>query len=300
MPNRRCLTFGAEFEDAPNILHLGNCLLVAGPTFQSPHNDLSSALARIDVMRIGPPHGFTGDVIQLSIWGMCQYPHDQNSAPCTFLGSGYAISEIEEIRSWSRGLAIQPFILCLNAVALALLPLFTFIAFIINIVFYVNISRLFAEHEKRSPVHSTIIPSSAIWLTFVSMILILLGGGTAKHFPFEKGLAASLPVTSPQRRHGLSPDQRREGGIFGVVKAYYGRVEAQGRGSLHCHTMIWIDGALEVKAMENGGNSEFQRRLISFPDDTISTAVPPEPAPDPETPPLTFPPVFQQWSRTWN
>ncbi|KAJ6555466.1 hypothetical protein DFH09DRAFT_1318249 [Mycena vulgaris] len=59
-----------------------------------------------------------------------------------------------------------------------LTALFTFIAFILNIVFYVNISRLFAEHEKRSPVHSTIIPSSAIWLTFVSMILILLGGGT--------------------------------------------------------------------------------------------------------------------------
>lgn len=35
-----------------------------------------------------------------------------------------------------------------------------------------------------------------------------------------------------------------DGGILGVVKAHYGCVEAQGRGSLHCHMLIWIEGAL--------------------------------------------------------
>lgn len=34
-------------------------------------------------------------------------------------------------------------------------------------------------------------------------------------------------------------------GIFGTVKAYYGCVEAQGRGTLHCHMMVWLEGGLD-------------------------------------------------------
>lgn len=33
-----------------------------------------------------------------------------------------------------------------------------------------------------------------------------------------------------------------DGGLFGHCKAYYGMVEAQGRGTLHCHMLIWLDG----------------------------------------------------------
>ncbi|KIJ56709.1 hypothetical protein M422DRAFT_148988, partial [Sphaerobolus stellatus SS14] len=39
-------------------------------------------------------------------------------------------------------------------------------------------------------------------------------------------------------------------GIFGKVDSYYGVVEAQGRGSLHCHFFVWLEGGLspnEVK-----------------------------------------------------
>ncbi|KIY65051.1 hypothetical protein CYLTODRAFT_357474 [Cylindrobasidium torrendii FP15055 ss-10] len=36
------------------------------------------------------------------------------------------------------------------------------------------------------------------------------------------------------------PDRR---GIFGRVKAYYGVVEAQARGSLHIHILVWLEGA---------------------------------------------------------
>lgn len=35
-----------------------------------------------------------------------------------------------------------------------------------------------------------------------------------------------------------------EGGVLGVVKGYYGCVEAQGRGTLHCHMLIWLEGGL--------------------------------------------------------
>lgn len=44
---------------------------------------------------------------------------------------------------------------------------------------------------------------------------------------------------------GYEPDERKiEGGILGLVKAYYGCVEAQGQGTLHCHMMIWLEGGL--------------------------------------------------------
>ncbi|KIJ42105.1 hypothetical protein M422DRAFT_123886, partial [Sphaerobolus stellatus SS14] len=39
-------------------------------------------------------------------------------------------------------------------------------------------------------------------------------------------------------------------GIFGKVDSYYGVVEAQGRGSLHCHFFVWLEDGLspnEVK-----------------------------------------------------
>jgi hypothetical protein len=35
-----------------------------------------------------------------------------------------------------------------------------------------------------------------------------------------------------------------DGGILGVVKGYYKCVEAQGRGTLHCHMLIWVEGSL--------------------------------------------------------
>jgi hypothetical protein len=39
-------------------------------------------------------------------------------------------------------------------------------------------------------------------------------------------------------------------GIFGKCKAYYGMVEAQGKGTLHCHMLIWLDGHLSPRALQ--------------------------------------------------
>ncbi|KAJ7136453.1 hypothetical protein C8R43DRAFT_858990, partial [Mycena crocata] len=83
--------------------------------------------------------------------------------------------------------------------------------------------------------------------------------------------------------------EQHVGGIFGPVKAYYGTVEAQGRGTLHCHMMIWCTGSLnpneiKAKALEEDGGIEFQKKLIAFMEDCISTSVPPEADPDLVTP----------------
>ncbi|KAJ6530743.1 hypothetical protein B0H19DRAFT_967384 [Mycena capillaripes] len=59
--------------------------------------------------------------------------------------------------------------------------------------------------------------------------------------------------------------------------------------------MVWVECGLnpneiKAKALENGGNEAFQKRLIAFLDDTISTAVPPDPAADLDTPLAKFHP----------
>ncbi|KAJ6528981.1 hypothetical protein B0H19DRAFT_1333713 [Mycena capillaripes] len=79
-----------------------------------------------------------------------------------------------------------------------------------------------------------------------------------------------------------------EGGVLGVCDRYYGCVEVQGCGSLHCHMMVWLAGALnpdEIKAhaLANGGDLEFQKRLMEYLDDVISNAVPPDASSDVET-----------------
>jgi hypothetical protein len=69
---------------------------------------------------------------------------------------------------------------------------------------------------------------------------------------------------------GYDPKQEDiEGGILGVVKAYYGCIEAQGRGTLHCHTLIWLEGGLnpnqiKAEALQDGGYLAFQKRLMDF------------------------------------
>ncbi|KAF8957419.1 hypothetical protein BDZ97DRAFT_1641166, partial [Flammula alnicola] len=78
-----------------------------------------------------------------------------------------------------------------------------------------------------------------------------------------------------------------EGGILGMVKAHYGCVEAQGRGTLHCHMIVWVEGALNVdeikrKALER--DVDFQTRLIRFLDDTISNEIPVDPGDVPDLP----------------
>ena len=85
-----------------------------------------------------------------------------------------------------------------------------------------------------------------------------------------------------------SKEKKLDGGILGTVNAYYGCVEAQGRGTLHCHMIIWLEGGLnpdEIKQkIIDQGDDNFRKRLISFLDDTISNNVPEDPDPDLTTP----------------
>ncbi|THU80765.1 hypothetical protein K435DRAFT_695015, partial [Dendrothele bispora CBS 962.96] len=75
------------------------------------------------------------------------------------------------------------------------------------------------------------------------------------------------------------PDKSdKEPGILGRVSAYYGCVEAQGRGSLHCHMLIWLEGGLNPNEIRdrlvNGQEAGFRECLVRYLDDTIATHIP--------------------------
>ena len=77
-----------------------------------------------------------------------------------------------------------------------------------------------------------------------------------------------------------------DGGVLGTVKAHYGCVEAQGRGSLHCHMLIWIEGALNPNEIREKviQDRQWGLRLLEYLDDTITNVVPADPVPDEQGP----------------
>jgi hypothetical protein len=85
-----------------------------------------------------------------------------------------------------------------------------------------------------------------------------------------------------------------EGGILGLVKGYYGCVETQGRGTLHCHMLVWVEGGLDPNQIRervlDPNEDNFRDRLLAFLDDTISSCVPSDPDPKMEVPSSKFHP----------
>ena len=62
----------------------------------------------------------------------------------------------------------------------------------------------------------------------------------------------------------------RKEGIFGIVKSYVGTVEAQGRGSLHLHLLIWLEGAPTAKELRHALTTHaFRERIKQFIRGTI-------------------------------
>lgn len=61
-----------------------------------------------------------------------------------------------------------------------------------------------------------------------------------------------------------------EKGVLGPIKAYFGTVENQGRGSLHLHILLWIDHDLTpVQLKELVQNEEFRNGLLGYLEDII-------------------------------
>lgn len=78
------------------------------------------------------------------------------------------------------------------------------------------------------------------------------------------------------------------GGVLGLVKAHYGCIEAQGRGTLHCHMLVWLEGALNPNEIRDrivkDRDTEWGKKLIRFLDDVILNVVPEDPDPELQIP----------------
>ena len=62
----------------------------------------------------------------------------------------------------------------------------------------------------------------------------------------------------------------RKEGIFGMVRSYVGMVEAQGRGSLHLHLLLWLEGALTANELRRALTSDdFRERIKRYIKATI-------------------------------
>ena len=94
---------------------------------------------------------------------------------------------------------------------------------------------------------------------------------------------------------GYDPAQENlNGGVLGLVKAHYGCVEAQGRGTLHCHMLVWLEGALNPNEIRDrvlkNGDAEWGQRLLRFLDDAITNIIPSDPDPELSIPSSTHHP----------
>ena len=58
---------------------------------------------------------------------------------------------------------------------------------------------------------------------------------------------------------------QREKGILGIIEAYIGTVEAQGWGTLHLHTMLWLWGGITADRMKEClSTEEFRSKVKRF------------------------------------
>lgn len=73
----------------------------------------------------------------------------------------------------------------------------------------------------------------------------------------------------------------KDSGLFGTCKAYYGTVEAQGRGTLHCHLLIWLDGNPNPQLLRNRmvDDPMFRSDVFSWLEDIIKCELPGTEAP---------------------
>ncbi|KAJ6542731.1 hypothetical protein B0H19DRAFT_1000450 [Mycena capillaripes] len=158
--------------------------------------------------------------LRFGIWAPCYYNTD-GARTCFKAGHAYAIGVSNQQRtagviigsSWTRGLAVHPVATAVTAIAFAmsfsthhmvtllaslasfLAALLTLIAFAIDIALYA-----FVHHEigKLPDVSGRVNTSAAFWMTFATLLLLLLAGCTVCFGRRKDRMsgAASYPMSS--------------------------------------------------------------------------------------------------------
>ncbi|KAJ7232430.1 hypothetical protein B0H12DRAFT_1011941, partial [Mycena haematopus] len=76
--------------------------------------------------------------------------------------------------------------------------------------------------------------------------------------------------------HTLLKPSDGEPGLFGTCIAYYGMVEAQGRGMLHCHFLIWLEGNPNPQRLRDtlSQDGDFRADMFNWLEETIKCQLP--------------------------
>ncbi|EPQ55637.1 pali-domain-containing protein [Gloeophyllum trabeum ATCC 11539] len=140
--------------------------------------------------------------LRFGIWAFCEYDASNGNRKCSPEGHGYSVpfgvidakgnlNEITIGSSWTRGLAVHPVATVVTFIALALsfsshvtatllasivsffAALLTLIAFAIDIALYA-----YVHHELSKFNGVNVNTGPGFWLTFVSLVLLLLAGCT--------------------------------------------------------------------------------------------------------------------------
>ena len=94
---------------------------------------------------------------------------------------------------------------------------------------------------------------------------------SAKYFHFVVKSVLEILFGITKRSGGRI--ERKEG-IFGKVQNYVGTVEAQGRGTLHLHMLLWLTDAPTAKEMKIALKSDlFREKLVSFIKNCIRASI---------------------------
>ncbi|KAJ7088871.1 hypothetical protein B0H15DRAFT_780469, partial [Mycena belliarum] len=77
-------------------------------------------------------------------------------------------------------------------------------------------------------------------------------------------------------RYDPSATSETQNGLFGRCCGYYGMVEAQGRGTLHCHMLVWIEGnpSPQVLRERMRDSPEFRDNMFRWLESIISCQLP--------------------------
>ncbi|KAF8143047.1 hypothetical protein K438DRAFT_1466822, partial [Mycena galopus ATCC 62051] len=77
-------------------------------------------------------------------------------------------------------------------------------------------------------------------------------------------------------RYNAGSTTMRENGLFGQCSAYYAMIEAQGRGTLHCHMLVWIEENPSPQELRDRmrADSVFEGRMFVWLESIISCELP--------------------------
>lgn len=94
---------------------------------------------------------------------------------------------------------------------------------------------------------------------------------SAKYFHFV--VKCVLEILFGITKHSNGRIDRKEG-LFGKVQNYVGTVEAQGRGTLHLHMLLWLTDAPNATEMKTALKSElFRDKIVSFVKTSIRASI---------------------------